>query len=138
MDDMYDTYRPEGFHTISPYLMIEDPAGLIRFLEKAFNAEELGRTLDDTGEIIRNAILKIGDSCFMLGQARGEFMGMRTSFYLYVADADKMYQRAVDAGGTGLFAPMDMDYGDRQGGVIDPAGNYWWISTRLSEEAYTD
>ena len=61
---------------------------------------------------------------------------MRTSFYLFVNDADALYQRALNFGALKVFDPMDMEYGDRQGGVIDPSGNYWWISKRLEEKDY--
>lgn len=136
MNPIYKTFRPQGFGTVSSYLFTEDPKGLIDFLQKAFYAEELDRTVDEETGIIRNAILKIGDSCFMLTQAAGDFMGMKTSFYLFTNDPDALQENAIEHGAVELFPPADMDYGDRQGGVVDPAGNYWWISKRLVEEDY--
>lgn len=56
---------------------------------------------------------------------------MRTALYLYVDDVDAMHQRAIDYGAVVEFEPTDMDYQDRQSGIIDPSGNYWWISKRL-------
>jgi PhnB protein len=136
MNSNFDTFRPDGFRTVNSYLFVADPQGLIDYLEKSFFAEEINRTLrPDTGEIA-NVILKIGDASIMLSQANGPFMDMRTSFYLYVKDVDEMYQRALDNGGKSIFEPADQDFGDRQGGIEDPAGNYWWISTRLSESNY--
>jgi len=85
---------------------------------------------------IGNCILKIGDSCFMISQARGEFENMRTAFYLYVDDVDAVYHNAMEIGGKESFPPEDMDYEDRQGGIIDPAGNYWFISKRLVDKGY--
>lgn len=136
MNTIYNTFRPSGFGTVSAYLFTEDPKGLIDFLQKAFYAEEVDRTVDEESGVIRNCILKIGDSCFMLSQAAGDFMGMRTAFYLYTNDPDALQKNALENGATEIFPPADMDYGDRQGGVMDPAGNYWWISKRLVEENY--
>ena len=138
MNPMFDTYRPEGFHTLNSYLFTEDPQGLIDFLTAVFEAKELSRTVHPETGIIRNVVLNIGDSNIMLAQAEGAFLGMRTSFYLYVADADAVYQRALDHGAKPVFPPFDQDYGDRQGGIEDPAGNYWWISTRLEQGGYSD
>ena len=135
MDNAFATYRPEGFSTLNSYIFADDAPALIDYLKLAFDAEELNRIMRD-GDIA-NCILKIGDTAFMISQARGEFTGMRTAFYLYVKDVDAMYQRAIEHGGESVFAPADMDYGDRQGGVKDLEGNYWWISTRLKEGPYS-
>lgn len=136
MNPIYDTYIPENFSTINSYLMVSNPAELIDFLKKAFYAEEKSRTM--RGDVIANVILQIGHSSIMVSQARGEFNGMKTSFYLYVNDVDLMHQRALDHGATENYPPGDQDYGDRQSGVIDPSGNYWWISTRLVEGPYEE
>lgn len=136
MNPIFDTYTPEGFGTVNAYLFVEKPEEFITFLQNSFFAEEVNRSTNEkTGEIA-NCILKIGDSCFMISQARGEFLGMRTSFYLYVNDVDKVYQNALAQGAESVLEPADMDYEDRQAGVKDPAGNYWWISKRLVEKGY--
>lgn len=137
MNPIFNTYTPEGFGNVSVYLFTQDPEELIVFLKKAFYAEELSRTRNERDEIA-NCILKVGDSCFMISQARGEFEGMRTSLYLYVNEVDTVYQNALYHGADAVFEPADMDYGDRQGGIKDPAGNYWWISKRLVEKGYWD
>lgn len=137
MNTYFDTYRPDGFHTLHPYLFVDDPEKLIDFLKKAFYAEEINRSLMPDGNIA-NVILKIGDSCFMISQARGEFEGMKTALYLYVSDVDFMHQRAIEHGAEPSFEPEDMPYGDRQSGIIDPCGNYWWISQRLVEKGYEE
>ena len=136
MHPAFDTFHPTGFHTVNAYIMASDPGSLIDFYLHAFYAEDLGRTVDPDTGVIRNCIMKVGDSCFMIGQARGEFEGMRASFYLFVKDVDEMHARAVEHGAGVVFEPADMDYGDRQSGIIDPAGNYWWISSRLEETEY--
>ena len=132
MNSIFNTSIPEGFHTITPYLFSDNVAALIDFLKNGLYAEELNRTLDDEG-VIRNCTLKMGNTNFMLSQARGEFMGMRTSLYLYVDDPDAVYQNAIEHGAIDVFPPMDMDYGDRQGGIKDVSGNYWWISKQLEK-----
>ena len=134
----YNTFRPDGFSTVSPYIFAQQPERLIAFLKEAFSANELNRTVNPGNGDIANCILKIGDSCIMISQARGDFEGMRTSFYLYVENVDEVYKHALACGATDVLKPMDMDYQDRQAGVIDPAGNYWWISKRLVEKNYQD
>lgn len=134
----YNTFRPKGFGTVSPYLFASDPETLISFLKSAFDAQELSRTINPDNGDIANCILKLGDSCIMISQARGDFEGMSTSFYLYVENIDEVFEHALKCGATEVFKPADMDYGDRQGGVQDPAGNYWWISKRFVQSNYQD
>ena len=138
MNPIFQTYRPEGFGTVNSYLFVEHPSELVDFLINAFYAEEINRTMNPTNGDIANVILKIGTSCFMISQARGPFLNMRTAFYLYVDDVDDMHQRALAHGATSEFEPADMYYGDRQSGIMDPSGNYWWISKRLIEKGYED
>lgn len=136
MKNIFNTYIPEGFGTVNTYLFTEDPQQLISFLKKAFYAEEINRSIHPENGDISNCILKIGDSCFMISQAKGMFMSMSTALYLYVNDVDTVQANALAHGAEEIFAPADMDYGDRQGGVKDPAGNFWWISKRLVEKGY--
>lgn len=138
MNTVFDTYRPEGFGTVNSYLFAEDPVTLIDFLKKAFYAEESSRTLNPENGDLANVILKIGTSCFMISQARKPFLNMRTSFYLYVNNVDEIHRRAIENGAKEEFKPMDMDYGDRQSGIVDPGGNYWWISKRLIHKGYQE
>jgi len=135
MKNVFDTYKPVGFSTVNSYLFTANPQQLIDYLKDAFYATELSRTQSDDG-IIRNCILKIGESAFMIAQGTGEFATMRTALYLYVNDVDAVFENAVKAGGEIVFQPEDMDYGDRQGGVKDVAGNYWWVSKRLEQKDY--
>ena len=138
MNPIFNTYRPEGFGTVNGYLFVENPEELIDFLKNAFHAQEINRSINPKNGDIANVILKIGYSCFMVSQARAPFLNMRTAFYLYVDNVDAVHQRAVDLGATVEFEPMDMMYGDRQSGIIDPSGNYWWISKRLVQQGYHD
>jgi len=123
---------PEGFHTVTPYLLVEDAAGLIPFLEKAFGAKLLGRYDAPDGRLM-HASLQIGDSKVMMGQAAEQWPAMPAMLHLYVEDVDALYRQAVEAGARSIREPQDQFYGDRSGGVIDPAGNQWWITTHIED-----
>ncbi len=136
MNKIFDTYRPDNFGTVSPYLIASNPLKLLKFLENAFYAEEIQRSHHpETNEII-NIILKIGTTAFMIGRAQEEFSNSKSSFYLYVNNVDEMHARALESGGKEEYEPRDMPYRDRQSGIVDPAGNYWWISKRLENKNY--
>ena len=124
--------RPDGYHAITPYLVVEGAARLIAFLEEVFDAEELER-IAAPGDRIGHAELRIGDSVVMLGDAHGEHTPMQTMLYVYVDDVDATYQRAVAAGAVSVQTPVDQFYGDRSGGVRDPFGNMWWIATHIED-----
>lgn len=136
MDPDFDTFVPEGFSTVNTYLFVSNPLELIQFLKAVFNAEEKSRTTRPDNDDIANCIIKIGDSCIMLAQAHGTFEGMRGASYLYVNDVDAIYLQAIKNGAKSVFPPGDQDFGDRQAGIEDVSGNYWWISKRLSQTTY--
>src|SRR5271157_3475908 len=123
---------PDGNHTVTPYLVVEDVPKLIDFLKQAFGAQELGRMAHPNGGVM-HAEVKIGDSKVMMGEAMGEWKAKPCSLYLYVEDVDAVYQRAIQAGGTSVREPKDQFYGDRSAGVIDPCGNYWGIGTHVED-----
>lgn len=124
---------PDGFHTVTPYLMVADAAKLIDFLTAAFGAQELVRHALPDGRVM-HALVKVGDSMIMMGEATPEQGGpMPASTYLYVPDVDAVHASAVAAGGTSLMAPADQFYGDRSGGVRDAWGNMWWIGTHIED-----
>lgn len=120
---------PEGFHTITPYIVVPGLGKLIEFLKAAFDAEVIECMSAPDGSIA-HAEARIGDSMVMMGEPRGEFKPLPAGLYLYVPDCDAVFARALAAGGESISEPADMFYGDRQGGVRDPAGNTWWIATR--------
>jgi uncharacterized glyoxalase superfamily protein PhnB len=123
---------PDGYHTITPYLIVENVAQLIDFVKQAFDAEEIHRTTLPDGAIM-HAEVRIGDSAVMMGQTRGMVPSMTAAFYLYVNDTDAVYQRALQAGATSIMEPADQFYGDRNAGVKDMAGNQWWIATHIED-----
>ena len=123
---------PDGFHTVTPYLLVSDAARLIDFLKRGLGAEEIHRSEGTDGSVV-HALVKIGDSMVMMGQARDEWKPMPSMLYLYVEDVDAWYDRAIQAGGTSVREVRDEDYGDRAGGVEDPVGNQWWIATHKQD-----
>ncbi len=123
---------PDGYHSLTPYLVVQGVAKLIDFLKQAFEAKEVHRMSRPDGTIM-HAEVRIGDSVVMMGEAMGEFKPMPAMIYLYVNDADAVYQRALQAGATSMMEPADQFYGDRNGGVKDPCGNQWWIATHKED-----
>ncbi|MBZ5571591.1 MAG: VOC family protein [Acidobacteriia bacterium] len=131
---------PTGFHTITPSLTVRNAAAAIDFYKKALGAEERMRMAGPDGKIT-HAELKIGDSIIFLNDelpAMGckspqTLGGTSSGFYLYVADVDTAFQRAVDAGGTSTMPVMDMFWGDRMGNFADPYGYTWTLSTHIQD-----
>jgi PhnB protein len=123
---------PEGYHNVTPYLVVEDPGRLIEFLEQAFGAEEKERHHRPDGSIM-HAEVKIGDSILMLAGASAQWPAKPMSLYLYVADIDAAYKRALAQGAKSLMEPADQFYGDRGAGITDPSGNSWWIATHIED-----
>lgn len=122
---------PDGYHAVTPYLVVADVAKQIDFLQKAFDAQVLYKM--DTPQGPTHAELKIRDSILMIGQARAEHKPMPVMMYLYVEDADAAYKKAVKAGGQSVMEPTNQFYGDRSGAVKDANDNQWWVASRVEE-----
>ena len=125
-------YIPDGFHSVTPYLVIQGAARLIDFVKQAFGAEELYRGSRPDGTI-QHSLVRIGDSMVELGEPVEPSKVMLATLHLYVPDTDAVYRRALAAGATSLAEPADQFYGDRMAGVTDPSGNLWYIATRKEE-----
>ena len=121
---------PEGLHTVTPYLAGVGATKLIEFLERAFGAkvEERVPRPDDPEKLMHSQIL-IGDSRIELGDVSDVMDARRFELHLYVEDVDAVFEKAVAAGARTLHAPTDQPYGDREAGIEDPMGNYWYIAT---------
>jgi PhnB protein len=128
-------YVPEGYGTVFPYFLVTEAERFADFVKNAFEATEVGRTVMPNGRLA-NIRIRIGTSTFMVSEASEGFKPTQGAYYLYVKNADETFKRAVLHGAQKIFEPMDMPYQDRQGGVTDPFGNIWWISTRLVPEPY--
>lgn len=127
---------PEGYHTVTPYLVVKGVPRLIDFVERAFGARERQRMLRPDGSI-SHAEVELGDSVIMLGEAQSEAGTMPGMIHLYLGDVDGAYRRALDTGATSLREPADQPYGDRMAGVKDDFGNQWWIAKPIAARAST-
>lgn len=124
---------PEGYHTITPFLVVEQAEKVIKFLKDAFGAKESFPAMKTPEGKIAHAELKIGDSMVMIAEACGEKRANPTMLYLYMENVDEVYKKAINAGGQSIKEPVDQFYGDRSGGVKDPSGNEWWIATHKED-----
>ena len=111
-------------------------AKLLEFAKAAFDAKEEACLHRDDGSVM-HAVVRIGDSPVMMGDPTGpaaRFGPMPSSIYLYVPDCDRVYQRALSAGGVSVMPVTDIPFnGERYGGVKDPVGNVWWIATHVKD-----
>jgi PhnB protein len=131
---------PEGYHTVTPYLIIQDAAKAIDFYKEAFGAVELFRMPTPDGKVA-HAEIKIGTSPIMLGDEYPDqgyhgvqhYGGSPTGLMLYVEDCDALFQQAVAAGATVKQEVKDQFYGDRSGSVTDPFGFSWHIATHKED-----
>ncbi len=128
-------HKPDGYPSVVPYLVVEDADALIRFLAATFGAHEIMRDKRPDGSIW-HAQVRIDDAVIMLSDANAENPVMPGLIYVFVADCDATFARALAAGADGVMEPTDMDYGDRNAGVRDPSGIMWWIATRRRAEGY--
>ena len=129
---------PEGYHTITPQLSLDNAAQTIDWYKRALGAEEIGRSLGPDGKVM-HAEIKIGNSRIMVNdvmqgskgpQALG---GSPASMWLYVENSDQLFNRAVAEGAKVQMPMADQFWGDRAGAVTDPNGYTWWIATRTED-----
>jgi len=131
---------PEGYHTFTPYLIVNGAAAAIEFYKKAFGAREMMRMAGPDGKV-GHAEIKIGDSHVMMAdempnlgflgpQSRG---GTTVQLMIYVKDVDATVDKAVAAGGKLKRAVQDQFYGDRSGTIEDPFGHVWTIATHVED-----
>ncbi len=124
---------PPGYHTITPYLIVSGLPGTIAFLETVFDARTTVAPMRRPDGTIMHTELQIGDSRIMMAEATEQWKPMPCSIFLYLPDCDASFRRAVAAGATSLMEPADQFYGDRMGGVLDQAGNQWWVATHVED-----
>lgn len=124
---------PDGYHTLTPYLVVRGAQAAVEFLKKAFGAEMAFEPLQRPDGKILHAEIKIGDSRVMIAEESAQHQAMTSMLYVYVPDVDATYQRALAAGGTSVAEPKNQFFGDRTGSIRDPSGNRWEISTRKED-----
>ena len=128
---MSASFRPDGYPAVSPYLIAAGAKQVIDFAKQAFGATELRRYDLPDGSIM-HAEIRIEDSVVMIGEAGGNWPAAPAHLHIYVEDVDATYRRALEAGGVSVQPPERKgEDPDRRGGVKDPAGNTWWISTQV-------
>jgi len=131
---------PDGYHTVTPYLVIKGAAAALEFYKKAFNAKELFRMADPSGKVM-HAEIRIGDSPVMLGDEMPEMGavspqslgGTPVGIMLYVENVDALFNQAIAAGGRVERPVKDQFYGDRSGTLTDPYGHKWTIGTHKED-----
>ena len=125
-------WKPKGFRSLTPYLLVKDAARFVEFAKQAFGAVEASRYPAPDGTIM-HGVLQVGDSMLELSDGGPGFPPRPAALHVYVPDVDAAYARAIAAGCTTLYALGDRPYGDREGDVRDPFGNNWYIATRLED-----
>lgn len=131
---------PDGYHTLTPYLIVRGGKAALEFYKKAFGATEVLR-LDMPDGSLAHAEMKIGDSIFMMGEENEEYQcrsplklgGTPLGLMIYVKDADAAYNQAIAAGATVLRPIKNQFYGDRSGTVTDPFGHQWTVATHVED-----
>lgn len=132
---------PAGYHSVTPYLVVDNAAKALEFYQKALNAKEILRLPAAGGQKIGHAEIKIGDSQIMLSDEYPEMDvrspkalgGTPASFMIYVEDVDKAFEQAVKAGGTPLQPVENQFWGDRTGTFVDPFGHKWMLGTHVED-----
>jgi PhnB protein len=125
----------EGFHSVTPYLIVPGASNLIDFMKNAFGATERFRVQRPGSEQIMHAEVKMDDCIIELADDTPEFPALPAAIHLYVPDVDAAHARAVRAGGIEKHPPTDQEYGERSSFVKDTLGNHWYIATRLGKES---
>lgn len=125
-------FKPESYNTVSPYLIVSDAAGTIKFLEEVFGAAVLRRSPDAEGRL-RHAEVRIDDTVLMLADSAPGWPPVPSHAHVYVADVDATYLRALQVGATSVQEPVKKDDEDKRGGVKDVGGTTWWIATRVEQ-----
>jgi PhnB protein len=128
---------PEGYHTVTPHLVLDNAAQALEWYKKALGAEEISRSTGPDGKIM-HAELRIGDSRIMMndvmvGKGPAAYGGSPAALWLYVEDCDALFNRAVAAGAKVTVPMADQFWGDRCGGISDPEGYTWSIATRKED-----
>ena len=129
------SFKREGFHTVTPYIIAQPAVELVDFVKQAFGAAESFRTTGSAGGL--HCEVKIGDSVVMIGGGP-TFDPRPVAIHLYVSDVDEVYARAIEAGGTSVAAPSDQEYGERIASVKDIGGNEWYIAKRFDQTPIPD
>ena len=129
---MNERYKPAGWSTFSPYLIVNGAAATIEFLNRVFDAVEVRRIPGESGRIM-HAEVRIEDSIIMLADSvPPEWPPTASSVHIYVRDVDATYRKAVAAGAVSVQEPVKGEDEDKRGGIKDAGGITWWIATKVA------
>ncbi len=123
---------PEGFSSVTPFFIVDDAAGFLEFIEKAFEGQNTIDMKSPNGQIM-HATSRIGNSKIMVADSMPDLKAETCMLYLYVEDIDAVYKKALEAGATSLREPVNEFYGDRSAGIVDKWNNKWWIATHIED-----
>ncbi len=124
------SYKPEGYTTVSPYLIVDGASATIDFLQRAFGADEIRRFADPAGRVM-HAEVRIDDTVVMIADGVDGWPPVPSYVHVYVRDVDATYRRALEAGATSVQEPIKKEDPDKRGGVKDAGGTTWWIGTKI-------
>jgi PhnB protein len=127
---MQGSFKPQGYTSVAPYLIVDGAARTIEFLKRVFGAAELRRFPDPSGKLV-HAEVRIDDTVVMIADGNEGWPPIPSHVHVYVSDVDAIYRRALEAGATAVQEPVKKDDEDKRGGVKDAGGTTWWISTRV-------
>jgi len=123
-------YKPDGYTTVSPYLIVDGASGTIEFLRNVFGAVELRRFPPEGGKVM-HAEVRIDDTIVMIADGADGWPPVPSHVHIYVADVDATYKRALAAGAASVQEPAKKQDADKRGGVKDAGGTTWWIATKI-------
>ncbi len=137
---------PEGFHTVTPHIIVKNASKAIDFYAKAFGATEICRMPGPDGKSVMHAEIQVGNSRIMLAEENPDWQckgptllgGTPVTIHLYVKDADAAFKKAVDAGAEATMPVDTMFWGDRYGKVTDPFGHSWSVATHVEDVSPED
>ncbi len=124
------SHKPDGYTSVSPYLIVDGASATIEFLRNVFGAVELQRFPAPNGKVM-HAEVRIDDTVVMIADGADGWPPVPSSVHIYVADVDATYRRALEAGATSVQAPVKKEDADKRGGVKDAGGTTWWIATKV-------
>jgi PhnB protein len=124
------SFKPEGYTSVSPYLIVDGANATIEFLRRVFGAVEIRRFANPAGKIM-HAEVRIDDTVVMIADGVDGWPPAPSHVHVYVPDVDATYGRALEAGATSVQEPVKKEDADKRGGVKDSGGTTWWIGTKI-------
>lgn len=125
------SFKPEGYNSVSPYLLVDGADQTIDFLKTVFGAKEIRRFADSSGHL-RHAEIRLDDTVLMIADCTDEWPATPSHVHVYVRDVEEAYRRALEAGALPVQEPLKNGDDDLRGGVRHPGGVTWWIASKMA------